>query len=498
MRQDSTQAEGSVVLASGSAAGSTGQPDGAVLIPKIAPLGARLGVGRLRIAFGPVAGKIALASLTLGTLAVVLFATARRSPLVPHSAIAFPPWEAGPLHGLIGEPVKSNLAINIGLSVVVVAMLAAYGVAVLTVRTMSIRTIVIWLLAVHLILLMSPPLQLTDLFNYLGYARLGGVHQINPYTHGMGYEFHDPVFRFTTWHHLRSPYGYLFTAITYLIAMLPMPVAYWVLKVLTISLSLVFIWLVAKCARLLGRDPRFAVLFVAANPIYLVYAIGGFHNDLFMLVPSTAAIAFLLSHRDRSAGAAVMVAVFVKFTAVLVLPFLLIAAKPTERRLRILIGAVLATIPLAGLSFALFGLTVPNLQDQSTLLTDFSIPNLVGLILHVGGGTPLVLRLANLGLVVTVLVFLRRKGDWLTGAGWSTLALIASLAWLVPWYAIWLLPLAALGTSVRLRRAAVALTVFLVLAFIPATAMFLAHNHIDPMATPAGQASLALQQKLEQ
>ena len=68
----------------------------------------------------------------------------------------------------------------------------------------------------------------------------------------------------------------------------------------------------------------------------------------------------------------------------------------------------------------------------------------------------------------------------------------------MPWYVIWVLPLAALGTSVRLRRAAVAFTVFLVLAFIPATAIYLAQAHIDPMATSAGQASLALQQKLEQ
>jgi hypothetical protein len=497
MRQDSTQAEASVVLASGSAAGSTGKSDGTVVLPKIAPLGARLNVARPRVAFGPVAGRIALGSLAFAALLVVLFATARRSPLVPHSGIAFPAWEAGPLHGLLGMTVKSNYAVNMGLSVVLVGMLVAYGVAIAAVRTMSMRLIWVWVVAVHLILLMSPPLQLTDLFNYLGYARLGGVHHLNPYMHGMGLEYHDPIFRFTTWHHLRSPYGYLFSAITYPIAMLPIPVAYWLLKVITVLLSLAFIWLIWKCAVLLGRDPRFAVLFVAANPIYLIYAVGGFHNDFFMLVPLTAAIALLLSRHDRSAGAAVMVAVFVKFTAVLLLPFLLIAARPTQRPLRVLIGAVLAAIPLAALSYALFGLTVPNLQDQSTLLTDFSIPNVVGIVLHLGGGTPLVLRLGNVALIVTVLFFLRRGGEWLNGAGWSTLALVASLAWLMPWYVIWVLPLAALGTSISLRRAALAFSVFLVLAFFPATAIYMGLLHIDPMATSAGQASLALQHKLE-
>ncbi|MGQ4828125.1 hypothetical protein, partial [Enterococcus faecalis] len=77
-------------------------------------------------------------------------------------------------------------ALNTGLSVVVVLMALAYGVALAAVRTFSTRTIVIWIVAIHLIFLMSPPLQLTDLFNYLGYARLGAVHHLNPYTHGIG------------------------------------------------------------------------------------------------------------------------------------------------------------------------------------------------------------------------------------------------------------------------------------------------------------------------
>ena len=119
-----------------------------------------------------------------------------------------------------------------------------------------------------------------------------------------------------------------------------------------------------------------------------------------MLVPSTAAIALLLARRDRSAGAVLMLAVAVKFTAVLLLPFLLIAARPPQRRLRVLSGAVLAAIPLAAISFALFGLTIPNLQDQSTLLTDFSVPNMFGDLIGIGGGTPALLRVANVALVV--------------------------------------------------------------------------------------------------
>jgi len=499
MRQDSTQSDGSVALTSGAVGAAPGVPvEGRAVLPRLPWVGGLLSVPRLQVAFGRRSGRAALGFLLLAAFAVVVFSTAHPTSLVPRSNTGFPAWEAGPLHNLFGHVTGSYGALQFGFSAVLVAMAAAYAVALLSVRTLSMRTIVICIVALHVILLMSAPLQLTDIFNYLGYARLGAVHHLNPYVHGIAAETNDPVYLLTTWHHLRSPYGYLFSALSYPIALLPIPVAYWVLKVLAVTMSLAFIALVWKCAKLLGRDPRFAVLFVAANPIYLMYAVAGFHNDFFMLVPSTAAIALLLSHRDRSAGAALMVAVAVKFTAVLLLPFLLLAAVPPKRRRSVLAGAALATVPLAAMSVALFGWHLPNLQDQSTLLTDFSIPNLVGWVIGIGGGAPALLRVANVAVVLTVALLLRRRRDWLSGAGWSTLALIASLAWLVPWYLIWLLPLAALASSVRLRRATLAMTVFLVIAFMPATGMFLRSQGIDLMSSSVGQASTSLQHKLAQ
>ena len=498
MRSDPSQLDSRALLASSSVSGA-GQADGAVALPGLGTLAERLRIRRLpRVTLHPLAGRFALATIVIGALMVVVFATAGPSVLVPQSTHVFPRWEAGPLNGLFGTLTHNATALNVGFSVVLVAMTAAYFVVLASVRTLSMRVIVLCVIALHVILLMSPPLQLTDTFNYLGYARLGGLHHLNPYNHVIAQEIHDPVYRFATWYHLRSPYGPLFTIASYPLALLPLGVAYWVLKVVTVLFSLIFVGLVWKCARLLGRDPRFAVLLVAANPIFLMYGIAGFHNDFFMLVPSTAAIALLLSRRDRSAGAMLMLAVAVKFTAILLLPFLLFAVRTNPRRIRVATGAALAAVPLAIGYLAVFGLTLPNLVDQSTLLTPWSFPNMVGLLLGVGGGTPGLLRLANVALVVTVALVLRRRSDWLSGAGWSTVALIASLAWLVPWYVIWLLPLAALGTSLRLRRAAMAITVYLVFAFIPTTGMFLNAHHINLMGGSAGQASKELQKKLEQ
>ncbi len=106
------------------------------------------------------------------------------------------------------------------------------------------------------------------------------------------------------------------------------------------------------------------------------------------------------------------------------------------------------------------------------------------------------LRLADVALVVAVILLLRAKGDWIARAGWATFALIASLAWVMPWYVIWLLPLAALGTSVWLRRTALALTVFLVLVFLPSSGKFFNLVHVQPLSGSAGQASQTLQAKL--
>ncbi len=495
-----------------SAASASGAADGAVALPPAPAAVGRLTLPRVRIVVGPLAGRIALASIVAGVLAVVAFATAGPSVLVPRSDQIFPPWESGPLHAVFGGLSTHQLTLAYGLSALLLLMAVAYGVVLAAARVLSTRAIVITVVAVHVLLLLSPPLQLTDVFNYIGYARLGALHHLNPYTHVIGAEVHDPVFRMATWHNLHSPYGPLFTAATYLLPIGSLSASSWLLKAATVLGSLAFLALLWRCALNLGRDPRIVVAIVALNPIYLIYAVGGFHNDFFMLVPSTAAIALLTARgggdaeerrRDLGAGAALMLAVAVKFTAILLLPFLLLAVDSGRRRIRIVAGGLLGVIPLAVLSLAVFGPALPNLQDQSTLLTDFSIPNVVGLALGVGGGTPLLLRVADVAVVATVVVLLIRgwgragdHGDWVSRAGWATLALIASLAWLMPWYLIWLAPLAALGSSPALRRAMVALTAFLLLTFVPATGIYLSNHGIDPMATPAGHASSKLQHKL--
>ena len=482
------------MLASGAAGAATA--DGAVALPRLRGLRRPSWVRWPQVQLGSRAGRIALAAITLTVLVMVLFSTHGPTILVPRASQIFASWEAGPLYHLIGLKVGAR-ATNYALSGLILIMLGAYLVAIAALRTLSMRMIVACIVAVHLLFLLAPPFQLTDVPNYLGYARLGGLHGLNPYTHVIGQEMHDPIYHFATWTNLHSPYGPLFTALSYPLAFLPIPVAYWIVKVVTVALSLALIAIVCTTARRMGRDPRYAAVLLGLNPIYLVYAVGGFHNDFFMLVPAIGAVALLQARRDRSAGAALMLAAAVKITAMLLLPFLIVAVWPHRRRIRgVIVGVLLAAIPLALMSFVLFGLSLPNLSDQSTLLTPFSFPNLFGYFIGVGGGTSGVLRLADVALIVVVVLLLRRRGDWIANAGWATVALLASLAWVMPWYVIWVLPLAALGSSVRLRRTALALTVFLVLVFLPSSGKFWSLINFNPLSGSAGQASQTLQGKL--
>ena len=459
------------------------------------PLVARVAVPRARISLRTLCGVLALAALFAAVAAVVMFAADAPSPLVWSSRAAFPDWVAGPLRGLLGAVPHTAWQVLFGYSWLTLFALLAYGVALAQARAVSMRAIWIFAVAICAVIVLSPPLQMTDLFNYLGYARLWGLHGLNPYTHVIASERYDPVSILASWHNWHSPYGTLFTALSYPLAWLPLQLAYWLMKGVTVALSLVFVWLVGKCARLLGRDPRLPVLMVVANPVFLLYGVGEFHNDFFMLVPTVAAIALLLDGRERASGALLAAAVGVKFTVVLVLPFLMLASRS---RRRLLGGVALAALPLALMSVALFGFSLPNLAGQSNLLTAYSLANLLGWALGFGGGTPVLLKGLQLGVLVVAAHQLVRGRDWISGAGWATVALIVSLGWLMPWYILWLLPLAALGTSVRLRRAAVALTVFAVVSFAPFTTMWMdAHGLNLLKASPVGRAALASARRYE-
>jgi len=123
-------------------------------------------------------------------------------------------------------------------------------------------------------------------------------------------------------------------------------------------------------------------------------------------------------------------------------------------------------------------------------VTNISVPNVIGLALGAGGETETLHSLLSAVLVLSVLgccVMAWRRRDSITASGWATVALLVTLGWVLPWYVLWLLPLAALSRSLRLRRTALVLGAYLMIAWAPAAGLVWSAIRFHPEKTPLGR-----------
>ena len=150
-------------------------------------------------------------------LFVVVMAANRPSILSATThANFFPRWMAGPLGGLWPGLTRSSVTLKYLFSGAIVLMYACYLLALVYVPRLRARWAIAAIVAVHVIFLLAPPLALTDIFNYINYGRMEVVHHLNPYTTIPILEPHnDPSYDLSNWHQLLSPYGPLFTLLTF-------------------------------------------------------------------------------------------------------------------------------------------------------------------------------------------------------------------------------------------------------------------------------------------
>jgi hypothetical protein len=367
-------------------------------------------------------------------------------------------------------------------------MCASYLLVLCAARALPARALATTIVAAYVILLLGPPLISQDVFGYLSFARLGALHSLDPYTHVAAEAPTDPVFGFVGWPFLHSPYGPLFTLASYATAPLGLAGGLWAFKAVAVISSLGAVALVARAAGRLGHSPLWAAAFVGLNPVLLELAIGGAHNDTLILLSLAAALALsaAASPRLRTAAVALVAGVGIKVTAGLVLPFLILAPRRARERLAVAGTAAVALVALAAVGLIGFGAHalgfLSAVGEQQQLVATHSIPaetaRLVGL-----SGTPTWWRHVFVGFFVAVLAGAlwrtARGADWRVAAGWTTLALLLSTAWLLPWYVVWALPLAAVSGDRRLRAATLIFCAYAVLIHLP-----LASGVLSPKGPP--------------
>jgi alpha-1,6-mannosyltransferase len=425
----------------------------------------------MRAALAHPPGRAALAAAggaALLTASVVLVVDAAAAPsfLVPGGVRTFPHWLAGPFTGL-GERTTWT-----GFGWMLVVLFGAWLAILAGARSISRRAIVVAIVVVHVLFLLAPPLLSADIFGYVGMARLPAVHHLDPYVFGTGAAPSDPIRAYLRWHDARSAYGPLFTVLSELLVPLGIAGAVWAFKSIAFLASLATVAMVWRLAERRGIDPRFAAAIVGLNPVVLAFEVGGGHNDALVVAITVAGIALVEGGRAAGGGAAFVVGAALKVTPGLLLPFAF-AGRP-DRRPGVAAGALVAGLAAAAVAVAAFGShafgfmsTVPGAHGG---VATHSVPNALALLLTGAGLSPGARSGASLLALVAIALALWRAwrgADWITCAGWATLALLLGTAWLLPWYVTWLTPLAALSTSRRLRTVTLLLVAYVCATRVP-------------------------------
>jgi Glycosyltransferase family 87 len=417
-----------------------------------------LGLARTRPRqWAPTLAAVCGLVLLAATAEIVLDGAIGHSPLIPKS-----PQIASWLQG-IGE--------RLGYRVFLVALLlaaGAYALLLALARAVSKRAAIILIGALHAIVMAGPILLSTDVFSYIAYARMGVEHGINPYLHGPIAISHDPIYRFVgpNWKHVATAYGPLYTLLSYPLAPLGVKGAVWGMKLVALAASIGTLVLTWRCARARALDPVLAILVVGANPLYVIYGLGGAHNDLIMLLLMMAAVSLALAGRDAAAATTVVAGALVKATVAALLPFMVAARRSWAQ----LAGATGALVLGAAVAYAFFGVhgidVIAALNRDAALVSTDSFPNEIAHLFGKPGVFPVDhdLLKAALVLVVGYLLWRTWRGyDWVAAAGWTLLAIALTSTWLLAWYILWPLPLAVVTGDRRLLLATLAVQALFIL-----------------------------------
>jgi Glycosyltransferase family 87 len=410
----------------------------------------------------------ALLSLALAvvTAKLVLDSAAGHRPLVPTS-----PAIAGWLKGL-GQRLSYK-----DLIVLLLTFSGAYAGILAVTGAFSKRAALALIGVLHALIFIGPILLSTDVFSYIAYARMGVEHGLNPYLHGPIAISHDPIYRYVgqDWKHVATAYGPLYTLLSYPLAPLGLKGALWGMKLEAQIASAVTLWLTWRSARARGLDPVRTILIVGTNPLYIIYGLGGAHNDMIMLAAMMAGVSLTASGKDAAATASVVAGALVKVTVAALLPFMILARRARSQLLGVAVAVAVGAV-LALAAFGVHGLDlVAALNRDAAFVSTDSFPTEIAHLFGKPGVFPVDHDLLKGALVVIVLYLLWRtwKGyDWIAAAGWTLLAISVTSTWLLAWYILWPLPLAAIARDRRLLVATLAVQ-----------AMFIVHQ-MAPLIAP--------------
>ncbi|MDA2990222.1 MAG: alpha-(1-_6)-mannopyranosyltransferase A [Actinomycetota bacterium] len=237
------------------------------------------------------------------------------------------------------------------------------------------------------------------------------------------------------------------------------------------------IWAAPRVARHVGANGAVALWICVLNPLVIVHLMGGVHNEMLMVGLMMAGIALTFARRHIAGAALIAVAVAVKATAILALPFMVWVwmRHLTGNRFRAFVIASAASLATFVAVFAILsGLAgvglgwLTALAGSVRIINWLTIPTaLANLASTIGGSFTAVnfyavlevTRLVGIAIILVSLPLLwwRFRHDdreALQGIVWAMVVVVLFVPAALPWYYTW--PLAVVSALAQ-SRAAIAL-----------------------------------------
>jgi alpha-1,6-mannosyltransferase len=301
------------------------------------------------------------------------------------------------------------------------------------------------------------PLGSYDIYSYAcqGWQQAAGL---DPYTGGvdlLGCPWADAVA--PTWRSSPAPYGPVFLLLAAAAAKAGGSLT-GTLALLRV-ISVLGVLLIAVClpalARRAGVPVKKAVWLALACPLVPIHLVSGAHNDAVMVGFLVAGLALAVIRRPLLAGLLFGLAIGVKATAVVVVPFALLMVLPSKKAIAQMLAALIATLGAVSLlSGRGFG-WITGLEGSGVSVQWTSPPTAVGMVFRLVGidAVPVTRVIGIVALAVTLVVLWWRAlsrvrgaatADPLIYAAYGLAATVVLAPVFHPWYAVWaLVPLAA-------------------------------------------------------
>jgi alpha-1,6-mannosyltransferase len=313
------------------------------------------------------------------------------------------------------------------------------------------------------------PADSSDVLEYIGFGRLVSVYHVSPYLHTYS-EFTDRFASYVTWDD-PMPYGPVVLPVFALASLLSEDhvfVAMYAIKILWLLIHFLNAWLIYHIAKSIAPDPRYALFVFAFNPLILLEQLANGHNDGLLILFGLLAVVALQRRRGALAVSLALLSALVKTSGLFWFAGI-VALLIRQRRWRgLVLGLTTSVAALAGVFWLLPG-SATQLAVMSTQW-QYTEDSLHGALIS-GSGTLLRMvnrpweyddlfmadRLIFSGLFIVVgarrFALIRDVVTLIRELALVLLVLLLGYASsLYPWYVAWLLPLAALTDSGRLRQ----------------------------------------------